>query len=72
MPRSTKRARISGFEVRRGDFAGTADNRYDRWYICAAGEPNKCQGRGYRTRILALDAVAALLDGNDHAACPHD
>jgi hypothetical protein len=54
-----KAAQAAGYYVRRGAYAGTPDDRLDRWYIGHEDEPFRPWGKGYRT---ARDAWAAAVD----------
>lgn len=59
-----KRARALGYDVSRGAYYGTTDDRGDRWYldrIDNAG-PIDHRGAGYPSRSAALDALAERLE----------
>jgi hypothetical protein len=54
-------ARELGWEVRRGDYVGTCDNRLDRWYLDWVGRLRDRTGAGFRTQGEALEALEAWL-----------
>ena len=60
------------YRITRGDYYGTTDNRADRWYIDSIDGPVDRHGKGYRSRALAQDALAALEAGVDWSAMPQD
>ena len=51
-------ARRLGYRIVRGDYAGTSDNRIDRWYIDRE-DSNVVdrRGAGYRTKAEVLQAI---------------
>jgi len=59
---TTAEARKAGFEVVRGDYTGTTDNRIDRWYVQRLDSPVVDRtGAGFRTRHEALQHLEQYL-----------
>lgn len=60
---TTAQARKYGYEVNRGSYLDTTDDRIDRWYVerVDASAVDRT-GRGYRTRREALDEVARIVE----------
>jgi hypothetical protein len=57
-----QQARAAGYELVRGSYYGTTDDRADRWYIDLDFVTTvDRRGSGYRTKREALDALAQLL-----------
>ncbi len=54
---NTAQARKLGYEIERGSYYGTTDDRADRWYIQHKDEPIR-RFKGYITRGAALSALA--------------
>ena len=48
-------ARKDGYEIERGAYYGTSDDRADRWYIVPTTGLAEKSGSGFRTRSEALD-----------------
>ena len=52
---------VNGYEIKRGAYSGTTDDRIDRWYI---EDPNSNvvdrRGAGYRTKKEAAEAAKEL------------
>lgn len=58
------RARQNGFVLVRGAYAGTTDNRLDRWYWDdQASSVVDRRGGGFRSKREALEYLADILDG---------
>ena len=57
---TTAEARKAGYEVVRGAYVGTTDNRLDRWYIEPVDATAVDRTYGYRTRREALEAVERI------------
>jgi hypothetical protein len=55
------RARKAGYQITRGSYRGTSDDRADRWYIETITGPVDRRGSGYRTRAEALQALDEYL-----------
>ena len=66
-----KTKKPSNLRVMRGSYS-TSDDNSSRWYIETTNGPVDRRGRGYRTRRLALDALAAMQSGMDWTALPTD
>lgn len=54
---TVKEARGYGYEISKGEYVGTTDNRLDRWYI----GPRK-YGKGFATRREALEVAARWVE----------
>lgn len=53
-----KQAQAQGWHIVRGAYAGTTDDRADRWYIQHDSDTEvDRRGSGYRTKRDALDAI---------------
>ncbi|MEW8957841.1 MAG: hypothetical protein AB2448_01825 [Moorella sp. (in: firmicutes)] len=62
MTLTLKQARQKGYDVVRGAYHGTTDDRADRWYIMDRSSPViDRRGSGYRTRKEALEALTEAL-----------
>lgn len=53
--------KYKGYEITRGDYVGTTDNRIDRWYIDHSDGPVDRRGAGYRTQQEAMEALDQML-----------
>lgn len=69
---NTTNTTTSNLRVERGSYRDATDDRADRWYIVSVDGPVNRSGRGYRTRRLAMDALAAMRSGMDWSALPMD
>lgn len=58
-----KEAREKGFDVIRGAYTGTTDDRADRWYVIetAPGAAIDKRGPGFATRKAALEHLGEVL-----------
>jgi hypothetical protein len=56
--------------VVRGSYQHASDDCLSRWYIQDDDGPVNRQGKGYRTRRLAMDALGAMQSGMDWTAMP--
>jgi len=54
-------ARRLGYDLTRGAYVGTCDDRLAGWYVDRQGQPRDRRGPGYATRAEALQALAELL-----------
>ena len=60
---TTAEARRHGYEVNRGSYMGTTDDRLDRWYIERTdADAVDRRGRGYRTRREALAEIDRIVE----------
>lgn len=65
-PLTTAEARAAGYEVVRGAYRGTTDDRLDRWYIeLIDARIISRLGSGYSTRADALWALTERLAANE-------
>ena len=62
-----KTKKPSNLRVMRGSYVSTSDDCANRWYIQDDVSPVNRQGRGYRTRRLAMDALGAMRLGPEWA-----
>ena len=58
---TTAQARLLGFEIVRGNYVGTPDDRADRWYINQIPGPVDHRGSGFLTRKSALQELEYIL-----------
>lgn len=54
-------ARKIGYNVERGNYSETSDDRRDRWYIQKIGDITDHRGRGFATRQEALDLIEEIV-----------
>ena len=54
-----KIAKAAGYYIRQGSFAGTADDRLDRWYFGHIGDNGfRPYGAGHPSQVAAWNAAA--------------
>jgi len=59
-------ANAHGFRLVRGAYAGTTDNRIDRWYLDdAASSVVDRRGAGFRTKRAALEHLTEVMLGRE-------
>lgn len=65
-PITTAEARTAGYEITRGAYSGTTDDRLDRWYIERTDSRIVSRlGSGYSTRADALWALTERLAADE-------
>jgi len=66
MTMTIAQARAAGYEINRGSYQGTTDDRLDRWYIEATNSKVvDRRGPGFATRKAALDHLSQVIEARD-------